>query len=93
MLLLCLVCTNCLFSYFKALSRLHLRTLDPLDAVDSGARALASIKPALAPRCHTHVIVAGLRALRWLCRQTWIRDQLHTAGAICQKARVKQLYM
>jgi len=90
--LLCAACAHSLFSYFKALSRLHLRSLDPLDAVDSGARALASIKPALAPRCHAQVIVAGLRALRWLCRQTWMRDQLHTAGSCCPNVHVKLIY-
>ena len=65
------------------MTRLHLSTLHPLDAVESGARALATIKPAMAPRCHSHVTTAGLRALRFLCRQSWIRDQLHTAGSVC----------
>ena len=73
--------THSLSSYFKALTRLHLRSLDPLQAVEGGARALLSIKPALSPSCHTLVTVAALRALRFLCRQAWIRDQLHTEGA------------
>jgi hypothetical protein len=76
----CLRCRHDIFSYFKAISRLHLSSLDPLDAVESGTRALSAIKPALSPSCHTLVTVAGLRALRFLCRKPWIRDQLHTTG-------------
>ena len=76
------ITSDSLARYFKALSRLELRSLDPAHAVESGARALSSIKPALSPHCHAHVTVAGLRALRFLCQMTWIRDQLHSAGAV-----------